>query len=111
MGIKQHLVGLEHIGSHDKGSAVAELGVGHLKLDALPSDLRPVLAPVELEGLSGIKGQRNEHAPSGRVLFAQTLLFPTAVRTIEAQSHEISVDLLDGALLFARLAALRPQPC
>ncbi len=60
MGIKQHLVGLQQIGAHDEGSAVAELGMGHLQLGAFAADDGPVFGPVELESLARGKTQGHE---------------------------------------------------
>ena len=60
MGIEQHLVGLQQIRAQEEGAAVAQLELGHLQLGALAGDDRPVLAPVELEGLTLCEGQGAE---------------------------------------------------
>jgi hypothetical protein len=51
MGVEQHLMGLEEIGPHEEGTAVAELEVRHLQLGAHAIADRPILAPVKLERL------------------------------------------------------------
>ena len=53
--IEQHLVGLGQVGLHEEGATVAELEVGNLQLGADAIDPDPVLAPVELERLTGGK--------------------------------------------------------
>lgn len=66
VGIEQHLVGLQEVGTQDKGAAMAELEVRHLQLDALTLNDGPVLAPIELERLPRGKHQRHKRAsPSG----------------------------------------------
>ncbi len=117
VGIKQHLVGLEQIGPHNKGPAVAELGMGDLELDPLAPDQCPILAPVKLESFARLKNKRNENAPAAHILLALAFLFPstgkgrhTTIRAFETEAHQISMDLLDGAPLLARLAALGLQP-
>ena len=50
VGVEQHLVGLQEIGTDDEGPAVTELEVGNLQLGPLAADDRPVLGPVKLEG-------------------------------------------------------------
>ena len=54
VSIEQHLVGLQQVGPEQERPAVRELDVGDLKLRVLPGNRRPVLAPVELEGLPGL---------------------------------------------------------
>jgi hypothetical protein len=69
VGIEQHLVRLQRIGPHDERPAVRQLEVRHLQLGALTADDRPVLAPVELEGLAWLEHQRHEGAaPAGLLL-------------------------------------------
>ncbi len=51
---------LQQIGPHDEGAAVAQLGVRYLQLGALAADHGPVLAPVELERLTGTERQRTK---------------------------------------------------
>src|SRR6185503_14265214 len=53
--VEQHLVGLQQISADDEGAAVAKLDVCHLQLDTNAADNREILAPVELERLSGRK--------------------------------------------------------
>ena len=53
MRVEQHLVGLQQVGPEQERPAVRELDVGDLQLRALAAQHRPVLAPVELEGLPG----------------------------------------------------------
>src|SRR5690606_28702623 len=67
VGVEQHLMGLEEIGTDDKGPAVAKLRMRHLQLGALIADDRPVLRPVELEGFSGLESQRHECPASCRL--------------------------------------------
>lgn len=40
-------------------------------------DLEQIIAPVELERSSVLKGQGNEHVPAGFILLPLALLFPT----------------------------------
>jgi hypothetical protein len=64
VGVKQHLVRLQRIGSNDEGAAVTQLRMGHLQLGALIADDRPIFGPVELECLPRLERQRNESAAS-----------------------------------------------
>ena len=43
---------------------------GDLELRVLPGDRRPVLAPVELECLRGLKDKRDEGAAAGTLLLS-----------------------------------------
>ena len=117
VGIEQHLVGLQQVGPEQEGPAVRELDVGDLELGALAGNRRPVLAPVELEGLPGLEGQRHEGAASGGLLFALAVGLPLprkgrdpVIGALVAEGDQIGVDLLQGPPLLARLARLRPQP-
>jgi hypothetical protein len=64
-----------------------------------------------------MKSQRHENAPPGGLLrdLLLGLSLPhegghTTVETVVAKGCEVGVQLLDGALVFARLAGLDPQP-
>ena len=110
-GVKQHLVGLERVGSHDERSTVRQLGVRHLKLGPLAAENSPILAPVELEGLASRKNQRNEGAAAAGLGVALTGSLPgshessdAVVGAVIAQDHQIGVHLPRCALLLARLA-------
>ena len=81
VGIEQHLVGLQQIGPHDEGPAVAELDMGDLQLGALAADHRPVLAPVELERLARLEDQRHEGAAAGGlILLALPIRLPSRAK-------------------------------
>jgi hypothetical protein len=117
VGFEQHLVGLQQVGPEQERPAVRELDVGDLELGVLPGDRRPVLAPVELEGLPGLEGERHEGAPAGGPLFALTVGLPRprkgrdpVVRALVAEGDQIGVKLLQGPPLLAGLARLRLQP-
>jgi len=56
MGIEKHLVGLQQIGRHDEGPAEAQLKMCDLQVGAHLAEYRPILAPVELKGLSRGEG-------------------------------------------------------
>lgn len=66
--IEQHLVGLEEVSAHDECPAVRQLGMRNLQPGALTAEDRPVLAPVELEGLARRKHQRHEGATTAGLL-------------------------------------------
>src|SRR5690606_5896601 len=117
VGVEQHLMGLEEIGTDDKGPAVAKLRMRHLQLGALIADDRPVLRPVELEGFSGLESQRHECPASCRLSPSLPVCLPfpregcnTAIRTVVAEAYQIGMELLQGALLLAALLGLRLQP-
>src|SRR5450830_313925 len=55
VSVKQHLMGLQGVGTQIKSTAVAELEVGHLQLGAHTGDDGPVLGPVKLERLTAIE--------------------------------------------------------
>lgn len=74
-GVKQHFMGLQGIGPQNEGPAVAEFGVGNLKLDASATNNSSVLTPVKLKGLARLKTQGNEDTASRR-LQGQPLLGP-----------------------------------
>ena len=117
VGVKQHLVGLKRVRSHDEDPAVRQLGVRDLKLDAFASENGPVLAPVELERLARCKGQRNERPSSRSMLLGVPIRFPVAhegcdtiVRAVIAQAKQIGVQLTRCTSLLARSVRLRLQP-
>src|SRR3990167_2466624 len=72
--VEQHLVRLQEIGAQVERPAVAELEMSHLQLGAHSANDRPVLAPVELEGLAWAEGQGHEGAATGGLLGHQALL-------------------------------------
>ena len=118
MGVEQHLVRLQQIGPQDEGPAVGELEVGDLQLGPLAADDRPVLPPVELERLAGLKRQRHEGAAPAGLLLPLPLRLPLAregrhaiVGAVVAEGDQIGVQLLDRPLLLARLAGLRRSMC
>jgi hypothetical protein len=91
--------------------------MGHLQLHAFAADHRPVLAPVELEGLAGREHQRHEGAAAGGLGNLMLALSPrtgkrrhTAVRAVEAQRHQVSLHLQQRVLLLAALALLGLEP-
>jgi hypothetical protein len=117
VGIEQHLMGLKQVGPKQKRPAVRELDVGDLELRVLPGKRRPVLAPVELEGLPGLEHERHEDAASGGLLFALARGLPRpckgrdpVVGALVAERDQISVKLLQGPPLLAGLARLSLQP-
>lgn len=73
--VEQHLVGLQQIGPHEEGAAVAELELCDLQLGTLAVDDGPVLATVELERFPGRKPERNEGSASGCLCLL--VLFPS----------------------------------
>lgn len=116
MGVEQHLVGLQQVGPEQERPAVRQIDVGDLKLRCLPADRRPVLAPVELEGLAGLDHERHEGAASGGLLLALAIGFPLprkgrdpSVGALVAEGDKSSVELLEGPPLLARPARLRLQ--
>jgi hypothetical protein len=76
MGVKQHLVGLQGIGPQQKRPAVRQLDMRHLPFGAFAAQNGKVFAPVELEGLAGIKMQRHKGPAPRRLLFALPICFP-----------------------------------
>ena len=76
MGIEQHLVRLQRIGPHQKSPAVRKLGMGNLKFEPLTTNRRPVFAPVKLEGVTGLKDQRNVGSTPGRLLRPMAIFTP-----------------------------------
>ncbi|MNL49277.1 hypothetical protein D3C87_1721990 [compost metagenome] len=108
VGIEQHLMRLQGIGAQVERSAVAELEVGYLQLGAHAGENSPVLAPVELEGLTRTEGQGNEGAAPGGLLRHEALLLPdpgegryAVVGAAVTERLQIDVHLLDGAPLLA----------
>ena len=75
-GVKQHLMGLQWVSPKQKGTAVRQLDMRHLQLGAFTAKTGKVLAPVELEGLAGVKMQRHKDPAPRRVLFALAICFP-----------------------------------
>ena len=65
--IKQHLVGLQRVGHQHKRTTVAQLELCDLQLGAHPTNHRPVLAPVKLEGLARTEQQRHKRATAHRL--------------------------------------------
>ncbi len=115
--VEQHLMGLERIGPYDKCPAVRELGMRRLQLDPLTADQRPVLAPVELEGVARRKDQRHECAATAGLRFELTIRLPgpheyrdATIGALIAKGYEIGMHLLSRALLLARLGSLDLQP-
>ena len=116
-GIEQHLVGLQPVGPDHESPAVRQLGVGCLQLDPLACDRRPILAPVELERLAGLEGERHEHAPSGGPLRDLPPRPPLAdegghpgVGTVVAKNDQVSMKPPRVSTRLATLARLDPQP-
>ena len=94
-----------------------QLDVRHLQLRPLPAQDRPVLAPVKLEGVARLEDKRHEDAPVRGLLRALPICSPlarkrrhTPVGPLVAEDNEVSVQLLDRALVLARLAGLDLQP-
>ena len=117
MGIKQHLVRLQKIRPDDECPAVAKLRMSHLQFGAFIADDRPVFRPVELEGLTWIKGQRNERPASRGLQLSLQIGFPfpskssnAIVGTLVAKAHQIGMQLLHRPLLLAVLFGFRLQP-
>jgi len=117
MGIEQHLVRLQEVGPHDEGAAVAQLRMGDLQLRAFIADDRPVLRPVELEGLTRLERQGDKRAPAGRLQFPLPIItpFPSEYRhaivgALVAEAHQIGMQLLHRPLLFAVLLGFCLQP-
>ena len=115
--VKQHLVGLQPVGADHKGTAMRQLGVGRLQLDPLARDRAPVLAPVELERLARLEGERHEHAPPCGPLRDLPARPPLphkggnpGVGTIVAQHHQVGVQAPRCPTCLAALARLDPQP-
>jgi len=108
MGIKQHLMGLQQVGSQHKGPAMAELEVSHLQLGSLAADDHPVLRPVELEGFTGGKDQRYKRSFGGRQFGFLLARPPIACKggnpiigARVALLHQIEVQLPDTAALLS----------
>ncbi len=117
VGVEEHLVGLQRIGSQHEGPAVTELEVGDLQLAALASEDGPVFAPVELEGFAGTKSKRDEGAAAAGLLGLVAAGRPgpgergdAAVGAVKTERHEIGMHLPNRASLLARLARLALEP-
>ncbi len=70
------VVGLQRIGAQQKGPAVRQLDMRHLQLGAFATHHRKVLAPVELEGIAGVKMQRHKGPAPRRLLFSLAVRLP-----------------------------------
>ena len=82
--------------------------MGHLQLGALAAQNRKVLAPVELEGITGGKMQRHKGPARRRLLFALPICLPPSrksrhpgIGTGEAKRHKVGMQLLHCAPLLA----------
>jgi hypothetical protein len=73
MGIKEHLMGLKQTGPNQEGPTVRQLHMSNLQLGALTAENGIVLAPVELECLTGTESQGNKGAAPGGLLFPLTV--------------------------------------
>jgi hypothetical protein len=115
--IEQHLVGLQPVGPDHESPAVRQLGMCRLQLDPLARDHRPVLAPVELERLAGLEGQRHEHAPPSSPLGDLPPDPPLAdkggdpgIGSVVAQDDQVSMKPPRRSTRLAAFARLDPQP-
>ena len=118
VGIEQHFVRLQRIGPQEEGPTVRELELGDLQLGLHAGNDRPVFAPVELEGFTWGKGQRNEGATTGRPGSHLLRLSPIpgkggdpVIGTFVPQRGKVGIDLPEIASLLAILLRLRLQPC
>jgi hypothetical protein len=91
--------------------------VGNLQFGPLAADDRPILAPVELERFARLEGQGHEGAAPNSLLFSLSIRLPgagigghAAIGTLKSKRNQISMQLLDRALLLARFARFRLQP-
>ena len=116
MGVEQHLVGLLEIGPQGEGATVGQLELGDQQLGPLAGDDRPVLRPIELEGLARREDQGNEGPATAGLLLALPSSLPVTgkgrhpiVGTVVAERGQIGMQLFDRALLLARLRRLDPQ--
>ena len=78
MGVEQHLMRLQVVGTQHEGAAVAELEMCDLQLGLGATDMHPVFTPVELERLSGGEDQRHVGAAAGLAGLLALLLAPLA---------------------------------
>ncbi len=108
MGIKQHLMRLQWIGSNQKRPAMRQLDMGHLELDPFPANIGPVFTPIELEGFAWLEHQRDKSSAPGRLFRTMPIVTPCTskgcnafIGTIISQLHKISMHLLHCASLFA----------
>ena len=60
VGVEDHLLGLARVGADQEQAAVAEPDVGDLDLAGRAVQPRGLVAPVELVGLAGREGERDE---------------------------------------------------
>src|SRR5512143_1237000 len=110
-------MGLEKISAKKKRAAVGQLEVRHLQFDPITVDVRPILAPVELECFSRLEGQRHERPTPAGLLLTLPIGSPGAskggdapVGALIAKGDQISMQLFERAFLLARFACLRLQP-
>ena len=75
-----------------------QLDMGHLQLRALAAQNRKVLAPVELEGIAGVKMQRHKGPAPRCLLLALAIRLPPSrkschpgIGTGKAKHHQIGV--------------------
>jgi hypothetical protein len=108
MGVKQHLVGLQQIGTNQKSPAVRQLDMGDLQLCPLAAEDGIILAPIELERLPRAKRQRNESTAPRRLLLSLLIRTPItrkgrnpAVGPRESEGNKISMQLLQRTALLA----------
>lgn len=113
VGVKQHFVGLVKIGADKKSAAIGQLHVSDLQFDPLATNDRPILAPVELERFARLECQAHESASANGLLFSLPIRLPgagkgghAAIGAFKTKRNQISMQLLDCALLLARLARL-----
>ena len=89
-------MGLQGIGPEYEGPAKGQFGVGNLQLDAMPGNHRPVLAPVELEGFSGLEAQGDKNTSTRCLACLVLFVFPLpdksghpSVGSIITQRHKV----------------------
>ena len=88
MRIEQHLLRLQRIGSEHERPRVAELEVRQLQLHLAWTDSRPVLAPVELEGLTRGENQGHKGSTPGTVGFLAFSLPPVTSKGGDPVTYE-----------------------
>ena len=117
VGIKQHLVGLQQIGSDKKGPAIAELDMRHLQLGPLIAEDGPIFGPVELERLARRKTQWHKGPATCGLHLALPIRPPfpgkgrdPIVGPVKPQADQVRMQLLEGPLLLAGPVRFRLQP-
>ena len=117
VGIEQHLMRLQQIGSDQESPAVRQLDVGDLQLGAFAAQNGKILAPVELECFAWAERQWHEGAAPRRLLLLLPIGPPISGKSRhptvgpgKAENHQIGMQLLQRTPLLARLACLRLQP-